>query len=212
MPSSRTSDQPSRTSDLSMSMAILGLLIERPDTLGGIGIRLEQRFPDALWARSTPSNSMKGLLRKGHVRLVSGGGRSARDRYEPTSLGVAHFRQWKHESAVPRTLRDALQGKLAFSSPADLPRYIETREEELEDREQKYTDVHKRLLEAEALSNRLAAGGVADYDATMLCIKLADQARIWGYDMRRLRSLLKDLRGVCAEFPDSFLAGEVADG
>ncbi len=211
MPSSRTSDQPTRTSDLSMSTAILGLLIEQPDTLGGIAIRLEQRFPDALWARSTPSNGMKGLLRKGHARLVSGGGRSARDRYEPTSLGVEFFHAWKHESVAPRTLRDSLQGKLAFSSPADLPRYIETRREELEDREQKYADAHKRLLQAESLSHR-SEGGAADYDAMMLCVKLADEARIWGCDMRRLRGLLEDLQGIRAEFPDGSLARRAADG
>jgi hypothetical protein len=65
-----------------MSMAVLGLLVERPDTLGGIGIRLNQQFPDALWSRSTLPNGMKGLVKKRHARLIAKGGKPRQDRYE----------------------------------------------------------------------------------------------------------------------------------
>jgi len=128
-----------------MSLAVLGLLVERSDTLGGIAIRLDWQFPDALWSRSTLPNGMKGLLRKQHARLIAKGGKPRQDRYEATDSGAAYFHAWKRESAaVPRMLRDALQGKLAFSTRADLPVLIENARAELDDCKQKYANVHKR--------------------------------------------------------------------
>lgn len=132
-----------------MSMAILGLLVEQSDTLGGIGIRLDRQFPDALWSPSTLPNGMKGLVRQKRVRLIAKGGKSRQNRYEATDQGAAYFHAWKRESAaVPRMLRDALQGKLAFSTLADLPGLIQTTRAELNDCEQKFVDVHKRLRNA----------------------------------------------------------------
>jgi hypothetical protein len=211
MPPSRTSDRLPRTNGLSLNMAILGLLDEQSDTLGGIAIRLERRFPDALWSRSALPNGMKGLVRQGHAQLVQGGGRSAQDRYETTNRGAAYFHAWKRNSAtVPRMLRDALQGKLAFSTPADLPDFIGTAREDLSYCERKYASVHKRLLQAESLSYR--STGDPDYDEMMLCAMLADQAARWDSEVQRLQGSLKYLQRISKKFPVRPMAGEAADG
>ena len=178
-----------------MSLAVLGLLVERSDTLGGIGVRLDRQFPDALWSRSALPNGMKGLLRKNHARLIAKGGKPRQHLYEATDRGAAYFHAWKRESAaVPRTLRDALQGKLAFSTPADLPGLIETTRAELDDCKQKFVDVHKRLRSA-APHGPGSAGRPPDYDAMVLRALLADQVNVWGFEIRRLNDLLKDLEG-----------------
>jgi hypothetical protein len=194
-----------------MNMAVLGLLVERSDTLGGIGIRLDRQFPDALWSRSTLPNGMKGLLRKKHARLIAKGGKPRQDRYEATDRGAAYFHAWKCESAVPRTLRDALQGKLAFSTRADLPGLIENTRAELDDCKQKFADVHKRLRSA-APRSPSSAGRPADYDAMVSSALLADQVNVWGFEIRRLRDLLKDLEEIHAEFPGLLPGLEAASG
>jgi hypothetical protein len=218
MPPSRTSDRPPqtsnrlpRTSDLSMSMVVLGLLVERSDTLGGIGVRLDRQFPDALWSRSALPNGMKGLLRKNHARLIAKGGRPRQDRYEATDSGAAYFHAWKRESAPPRMLRDALQGKLTFSTRADLPGLIETTRAELGNCEQKYADAHKRLRSAAPRSPG-SGGGSAGYDAMVSSALLADQVNVWGFEIRRLRDLLKDLEEIHAEFPGLLPGLEAAGG
>jgi len=208
MPPSRTSDRPPRTSDLSMRMAVLGLLVEQPDTLGGIAIRLTRRFPYARWSRSAVHNGVPRLVKQKHARLVLEGGKSTQERYEATGRGVDYLREWKRESAaVPRTLRDSLQGKLAFSTPADLPGLIESARAELGDCEQKYADAHKRSRQAAQLSR-----GVADYDAMILCAQLADEANVWSLHVRRLRDLLDVLEEIGTECPDSFSDREAAGG
>jgi hypothetical protein len=189
-------------------MAVLGLLVEELDTLGGIAIRLDRRFPDALWSRSALHNGMKGLVKQQHARLVPEGAKSAQDRYEATSRGTVYFCEWKRESAaVPRTLRDALQGKLAFSTPADLPGLIETAREELDDCKQKYVAAHKRSRQAAQFSR-----GAANYDAMILCAQLADQANVWSLDVQRLQDLLEVLEGIRADLPDLFPGREAVGG
>jgi DNA-binding PadR family transcriptional regulator len=191
---------------------VLGLLVEQPDTVAGVGVRLVQRFPHARWSRSAVYTNLPSLVRQQHVRLVKEGHRPALNRYEATATGVAHFREWVRESAaVPPVLRDALQGKLAFSEREDLLALIETVRQEEEACRQKYATAHRRFLKARQLTHR-SAGNDADWETMVRRVQVADEAKVWGLMVRRLQDLLEELEGLLGEIPASLNAGEAADG
>lgn len=195
-----------------MSIAVLGLLAERPDTVAGVRFRLVQRFPDAHWSRSAVYGCVPSLVKQEHVRLVKEGSKRALNLYEATSGGVAYFREWKRKSAmVPPVSRDALQGKLAFSTRDDLLALIGTVRAELDACKQKYTDVHRCYLEVTDLRHR-SAGAAEDWSTMMLRVALADQAKLWAMEVRRRRDLLENLEGIRVELPDSLPVREAAGG
>ena len=113
-------------------MAILGLVVQKADTVDGLGARLVERFPHARWSRSVAHNGLPSLARQGLVRLVEHGAERALDRYEATDAGVEQFRDWlRASSAAPPMLRDALLAKLELSEEHDVPGLIAAiREEE----------------------------------------------------------------------------------
>jgi hypothetical protein len=191
-----------------MSMAVLGLLVERADTVGGIGVRLAQRFPDAHWARSLVYSCVPSLVRQDHARLVSRGKKQGLDRFGATSSGVVAFREWVRDSAVvPPVSRDALQGKLVFSARGDMPALISTVRAELDACRQKYADVHRSYQEARGLSHR-SGGDAAEWDALML----RAGAKLWEKEVQRRQELLEDLEGFGGELPESLVGGEAAGG
>ena len=69
-------------------MAILGLVVQKTDTVNGLGVRLIERFPDAQWSRSVAHNSLPSLEKQGLVRMVDRGAERALDRYEATDEGI----------------------------------------------------------------------------------------------------------------------------
>ncbi|HEY2202386.1 MAG TPA: hypothetical protein VGH56_10875 [Solirubrobacteraceae bacterium] len=199
-----------RTGDLSASKAVLGLLVEQPDTVAGVGVRLAQRFPHARWSRSAVYTNLPSLVKQQHVRLVKEGHKPALNRYEATATGVAHFRGWLRESAtVPPVLRDALQGKLEFSQREDLLALIETVRQEEEACGQKYAAAHRRFRKARELSHR-PTEQATDWEEMVRRVQVADEAKVWGLQVRRLQDLLEELEGLLEEIPP-LLAGEAAD-
>jgi hypothetical protein len=195
-----------------MSMAVLGLLVEQPDTVAGVGFRLVERFPDARWSRSAVYGCVPSLVKQEHALLVRQGRKPPLNRYGATSSGVAYFREWMQESpVVPPVSRDALHGKLMFSTRADLLALIETVRAELDACKQKYADVHRSSLQAVQLGRGSPASG-AGGDAAMLRIALAHQAKLWEMEVRRRRDLLEDLQGICSELPDLLASREAAGG
>jgi hypothetical protein len=100
---------PTRTDSLPASMAILGLLVEQPDTAAGLGLRLTEVFPRARWSRNVVHNNTPSLVKQGLV-LSTKGPEPAFDRFEVTKRGMARFREWVNQSmALPPILRDGLQ-------------------------------------------------------------------------------------------------------
>ena len=191
-----------------MSMAVLGLLVEMPDTVAGLGIRVGRRFPDAHWSRSLVFGCVPRLATQGHALMVKKGSKSSLDRYEATSGGVAYFRRWVRASAsVPPVSRDALQGKLVFSARGDMPGLIWTVRAELEACSQRYTDVHRRYQEARRLSHR-SGDDIAEWGAVML----RAEAKLWEKEVERRAELLDDLEGFRGELPDLLSGREVARG
>ena len=113
-------------------MAILGLVVQKTDTVNGLGTRLVERFPHAQWSRSVAHNSLPSLEKQGLVRMVGRGAERALDRYEATTEGVEEFRDWlRTSSAAPLALRDAVHAKLELAGEEDVPDLIlAIREEE----------------------------------------------------------------------------------
>src|ERR1700690_4480929 len=104
-----------RKEEFSAGMAIMGLVIQRSDTINGVKSRLAERFPTARWSPSVPYEAMGSLAGRGYVRMAVGGSARSLDLYEATPKGIAWFRKWFDDRLdEPPALRDALRGKLEY--------------------------------------------------------------------------------------------------
>jgi len=123
---------PARKGDLTAKMAILGLLVQRADTINGIKTRLAERFPGASWSRSIAYGAVASLADEGCVRVAAAGAERGYELYEATSTGVGSFRTWLGEfSEDPPVLRDALRAKLEYvAGQEDLLAVIEAMREQ----------------------------------------------------------------------------------
>lgn len=99
--------------ELGAPKAILGLIWERPDTVAGLGTRLEERYPGAAWPRSILHNTLGRLVKQGLVLMSERGASPAWHFCELTPLGVSRFEEWLEESTeLPPPMRDPLLAKL----------------------------------------------------------------------------------------------------
>jgi DNA-binding PadR family transcriptional regulator len=104
-----------RKEEFSAGMAIMGLVIQRSDTINGVKSRLAERFPTARWSASAPYEAINSLEGRGYVRVAVGGAARSLDLYEATPEGVSWFRRWFDDLLEePPALRDALRGKLEY--------------------------------------------------------------------------------------------------
>ncbi len=117
-----------RTVGLSAGEAVLGLVIEQPDSASQLGRRLVERFRSAQFTRSTGHNALTRLDPSGacacsHRRREPRRARSATRRRR---RDIEHFRAWlRASSTAAPALREELQAKIAFCAPDDLPRLID---------------------------------------------------------------------------------------
>jgi DNA-binding PadR family transcriptional regulator len=202
---------PSRTDELSASKAVLGLVIERPDTAASIRIRIEQGFPDAHWSSTATENNLKSLVRQGCVRVVEEGRKPGMTRYEATQKGIAHFRRWIRGAAEPLVMRDTLQGKLAFSEPEDLGEMVGALRLEKQACELEYMEAHKCVGEARELE-RLARSMRETSDAVFMGLKAKDRMKLWGMNVKRLDEMIESLESYLERFPVTSAISEAADG
>jgi DNA-binding PadR family transcriptional regulator len=104
-----------RKEEFSAGMAIMGLMIQRSDTLNGVKSRLAERFPTARWSPSVPYAAINSLEGRGYLRVAVGGAARSLDLYEATPEGVSWFRRWFEDLLEdPPVLRDGLRGKLEY--------------------------------------------------------------------------------------------------
>src|ERR1700689_5053899 len=111
--------------DLTASMALLGLLIERPDTTANLRGRLDREFPHGRWSRSIVHGNVPSLARMGLISRIREGERPSMDVYEATPEGIVAWREWLRDSAkAPQPLRDAMLVWLEHSDPSQRPQGI----------------------------------------------------------------------------------------
>lgn len=188
-----------RSGELSAGLAVLGLLIQQPDTVAGVGLRLEEEHPGARWPRNIVHNTVPSLAGRGLVRIAEEGGERSLDRYEVTPLGAEHFSRWLGESgAVLPALRDAMRAKLRYvddeSQLARIVRDIRD-QEDLCVREGEQAMMRYRTAQ---IMGRLKSVGEQDWRTRVRRALMIDEVSLW-YDrakaLRHLREHLEDPRG-----------------
>lgn len=189
-------------------MAILGLVVQKTDTINGLGVRLIERFPHAQWSRSVAHNSLPSLEKQGLVRMVDRGAERALDRYEATDEGIGEFREWlRTSSAAPLALRDAVHAKLEFAEERDVPDLILAIREEEEACAREFAAASSRLNVQWQLRRLGPPGGTehraghVDLGGRVRHALMTDEAMLWGMRARRLRRLRQELEDTVEE-PD----------
>jgi DNA-binding PadR family transcriptional regulator len=199
---------PSRKGDLSASVAILGLVIQRSDTINGVRSRLVERFPGAGWSRSIAYGAMTSLAERGYVRVAVGAAERSLDLYEATPEGVGWFRQWLGEfSAAPPVLRDALRAKLQYvSDERDLRAVIEAIREQ-EEACLDAGDAAKIRLNKARRRGLLGPAKGAGWESRLRSALMTDEVLLWRDMATRLQRFRVDLEG-----DDEQLEGLHGDG
>jgi DNA-binding PadR family transcriptional regulator len=188
-------------------MAILGLVIQQPDTVASVGVRLEERFPRAQFARSAAHNTLPSLAKRGLVTMVQAGPEPSLDRYAATNEGVELFREWLHESSAgPPALRDAVHAKLELAKEEDLLALIQAIREEERACAEECAPPHARLIAQQRLY-RLQPSGGSNWNEKVRSALMVDEALLWGMRARRLQRLRMEL-----EDPGEELESPLADG
>jgi DNA-binding PadR family transcriptional regulator len=193
----------SSSADVTPRMMVLGLVIQQPDTVAGVGRRLAEQFASARFSRGSAHKNLPSLAEEGYVRLVSRGAEPPLDRYEATPEGISHLRGWLRRPQLPPVMRDALQGKLEFAALEDLAALVRVVREE----EHAYTAAchvaHGRLLSEQRSRRRARPDEPVDWRVRLRGIQSKDEATLWTLMSQRLERL----RGELEE-----LSGEVSSG
>jgi hypothetical protein len=201
-----------RTGELSASMVILGLLVEQPDTVAGVGVRLAQIFPHAQWSPNAAHGNVPSLEKQGFVRLVKRGPQPSLDRFEATPEGFLRLRQWVRTAiAMPPTLRDALQAKLEFVELDELRELIASVREAEDAYASEYAAAHGRVLGAKRPPRRGAARN-PDWREKLRAIQMTDEMMLWALMAERTRRLGDELEELYEEATRSPREVESGDG
>jgi DNA-binding PadR family transcriptional regulator len=176
-------------------MAILGLVVRKPDTVAGIRKRLTERFPHSGWSSSVAYSDLTSLAGQGFVRMTAQGEKRGEDSYEATSGGEEHFRVWLRESseAAP-ALHDPTRARLELCEPEDLPmmlRLLEVEEQICSDR----FDAARLRLNKARRSGHFGPADGSDARGRMVYALMADDIMIWGNRALRLKRLRGELEG-----------------
>lgn len=179
--------------DPTPQMMVLGLVIQRQDTVAGVARRLADQFSSARFPKTAAHGNLPRLAKKGLVRLVEKGpdGEETRDRYEATAEGVEFFRDWLRSTELPPIVRDALQCKLELLERDDLAALIELVREE-EDAYVAACDIARARVLREQRARR-AHGEPTDWHVRLRSIQNKDEATLWGLMCKRLERLGNEL-------------------
>ncbi len=199
---------------LSAGEAVLGLVIEQPDSASRLGSRLVERFRSAQFTRSTAHNALSRLARQGLVQVVPDEDGPEEHRYEATPLGVEHFRAWLRAcTAAAPALREELHAKVEFCTAADLPQLIDAICAEERACASMFAAAQGRLSEAELVAPRCSTAQQR-WSALARRAVLRDEAALWGTRFKRLerlRARLEELGDFAEEPAHVEEPGEVAE-
>jgi DNA-binding PadR family transcriptional regulator len=179
--------------DLTASMAILGLLIQQPDTPSRIRTRLACEFPHGRWSRSIAYNDVPSLARQGLIRRIREGEKRSEDIYEVTPDGRAALREWVGDAAkAPPPVRDAMLLWLEHSDESELPEILQVVHEVEEAARAEFEAAQTRLNTERALGNLGPADG-SDWHGRMRDAVLSELVLMCGERARRLKRLRQKL-------------------
>jgi DNA-binding PadR family transcriptional regulator len=180
---------------MSSSMAVLGLVVQRPDTIAGVAFRLSETFPRARWSPGAAHTNMPNLAKQGLLRVAREGPEPTLDRYEATAEGVAEFRRWVGQSTVlPPALRDGLQARLEFIELEELSALVETVREAERGCRSEYAAAHGRWKAFTNLGLRSGRLGREDvFRHKLKGIQLMDEVMLWSAQVKRLVNLCGQL-------------------
>jgi DNA-binding PadR family transcriptional regulator len=201
-----------RTVGLSAGEAVLGLVIEQPDSASQLGQRLVERFRSAQFTRSTAHNALARLTQQGLVRALDVQAEPAeQERYEATPQGVAHFRAWlRASSSAAPALREELHAKIEFCGPDDLPQLIDAICAEERACARMFAAAQGRLSEAELVGAGRKTRAER-WSALSRRAVLRDEAAMWGMRFKRLerlRARLEEMRAEAERCPEEGQRGE----
>jgi DNA-binding PadR family transcriptional regulator len=184
---------------MSASMAVLGLVVQRPDTIAGVAFRLSETFPRARWSPGAAHSNMPNLAKQGLLRVSQEGPEPTLDRYEATPRGVDEFRRWlARSSSLPPALRDGLQAKLEFIEFQELAGFIETVRKAERDCRSEYASAHGRWKAFGSLGSPEPAPGQL-LRHKLKAVQLVDEVMLWGAQAKRLASLRVQLENLLRE-------------
>jgi len=184
-----------KTDQLSATIAVLGLLAEKPDTVGGLSARLQERFRTARFARNAAHNSIELLERRRLVEKQRDGSTATRLLYRPTERGLEELRSWQRSySGAAAPQRDGLHARLSFAEQDELRGLLASVEEELTNTIDEYNRVREDARWFDG-GRRRGAG----WEERMALLLLDDEAAIWLGRMRRLQRLQQTLEAVIFE-------------
>ena len=180
---------------------VLGLVIQRRDTVAGVARRLVDQFASARFPKASAYKNLPSLAEKGYVRVIEKGpsDEPTRDRYEATPEGIEHFRKWLRSTELPPIVRDAMQCKLEFLEREDLAALIRLVREE----EKAYTaacDIARARVLREQRSRR-TQGEPVDWRVRLRGIQNKDEATLWGLMSKRLERLDNELEKLLDDIP-----------
>jgi DNA-binding PadR family transcriptional regulator len=177
---------------LPASMAILGLVIERPDeTVSKIASLFSERFHYARFSPSTVYNTLPRLAKDGRAQrtYVAEPKPSAEDRYEATERGVDAFREWVRDFAMkPTPMRDAFYCRAEFAELGDFPLMGESLERDLRRCREEFVTTRAVLQSLE-----VTAFDLGDLRTELRLTLVHDQNLYWGFQMKRIERLRRRL-------------------
>lgn len=181
-----------RTGELTASIAMLGLLVQQPDTIASLAGRLAERFPNECWSRSSVHKNMPSLVSRGLVRARRHG-QGTIEVYEVTEAGFEQFRQWLRRSSeeLP-ALRDAVRARLELAEQDDLPMLLAAINEETAICIEQYETLRGRYA-MECRLGRMGLGAERDFRARVKAALLVDEIILWGSRIKRLQRLRREL-------------------
>lgn len=175
--------------DLTPSMAVLGLLCDRPDSASRIAVRLEERYPHGRWARTTNYAIFLELARRGAIEKVRSGTTAPDDIYKTTSLGATEFMEWLREAVkAPPRIRDPTQAWMQHSAESELSEIIQAIERMQKRWRVEYEKAQERL-KTELKLGRLGLSDGSDWPGRARYAVLEDTVRMCGLEVKRCMAL-----------------------
>ena len=188
-----------RMGDAAPQIIVLGLVIQQPDTIAGIGRRLADQFTTARFAKGSSHGNLPSLAGKGYVRMIEAGppGEPTLDRYEATDQGREHFADWMRRSELPPQVRDLLQCKLELMDRDDVAALLRT-VRELEEAFTLMCDVARARVLREQRARRARTRPVS-WRVKLRGIQSKDDANLWSLMSQRLENLGDELEELLEE-------------